>query len=97
MPGDSRNFQKYPPILFDEARRREFVDPAMLIQLIGLKTGAKVADFGAGGGFFSVPLGKIVGKRGVVHAVDINPNNLSIIRGKAIHAGSRSTSALNGS
>lgn len=87
MSGDSRNFQKYPPILFDEARRREFIDPVALIELIGLKTGAKVADFGAGAGFFSVPLGKTVGKRGVVHAIDINPNNLSIIRGKATHEG----------
>jgi hypothetical protein len=28
---DSRNLQKYPPILFDEARRREFIDPEILI------------------------------------------------------------------
>lgn len=87
MPSDSRNLQKYPPILFDEARRREFVDPENLIGLIELKNGQKVADFGAGAGFFSIPLGRAVGKRGTVYAIDINPNNLSIIRGKAAHEG----------
>lgn len=84
---DSRNLQKYPPILFDEARRREFIDPDPLIAQLGVKSGAKVADFGAGAGFFTTPLAKAAGKKGVVYAVDINPNNLSIIRGKAKHDG----------
>lgn len=87
MPDDSRNLQKYPPILFDEARRREFVDPDVLVDLIGLASGTSVADFGAGAGFFSIPLAHVVGLEGTVYAVDINPNNLSIIRGKANHEG----------
>lgn len=82
---DRRNLQKYPPILFDEARRREFIDPDALISGINLKSGSVVADFGAGAGFFSVPAAKAVGRRGTVYAVDINPNNLSIIHGKARH------------
>ena len=82
MGTDSRNLQKYPPILFDEARRREFVDPEALIDLINLQAGAVVADLGAGAGFFTIPLGRVVGAKGKVYAVDINPNNLSIIRGK---------------
>jgi ubiquinone/menaquinone biosynthesis C-methylase UbiE len=82
---DSRNLQKYPPVLFDEARRREFIDPEALVELVALKGGEQVADFGAGAGFFSIPLARAVGKKGKVYAIDINPNNLSIIRGKAAH------------
>jgi ubiquinone/menaquinone biosynthesis C-methylase UbiE len=44
-----------------------------------------VADFGAGAGFFSIPLARAVKPKGKVYAIDINPNNLSIIRGKAQH------------
>ncbi len=83
MSGDARNFQKYPPILFDEARRREFVNPDNLIELIAPRNGDRVADFGAGAGFFAIPLAKAVKPRGRLYAIDINPNNLSIIRGKA--------------
>lgn len=85
MADDPRNLQKYPPILFDEARRREFIDPDGLIKEVGIKSGNTIADFGAGAGFFSVPAARSVGAKGCVYAVDINPNNLSIIRGKAIH------------
>lgn len=82
---DTRNLRKYPPILFDEARRREFVDPESLVDLVALKPGERVADFGAGAGFFSIPLARAVTRKGVVYAVDINPNNLSIIASKAAH------------
>lgn len=82
---DRRNLQKYPPILFDEARRREFIDPDALVREIKLKAGQTVADFGAGAGFFSVPAAQAVGRRGTVHAIDVNPNNLSIIHGKSRH------------
>lgn len=82
---DRRNLQKYPPILFDEARRREFIDPDALIREVKLKAGQTVADFGAGAGFFTVPAAQAVGRRGTVHAIDVNPNNLSIIHGKSRH------------
>jgi ubiquinone/menaquinone biosynthesis C-methylase UbiE len=91
---DGRNLQKYPPILFDEARRREFVDPNVLVDLVKVGRGQKLADFGAGAGFFTIPLAKAVGSRGKVYAVDINPNNLSIIRGKAAHEGVTKTVVL---
>lgn len=86
-PSDARNLQKYPPILFDEARRREFIDPESVVDLVGIRPGERVADFGAGAGFFSIPLARAVGAKGTVYAIDINRNNLSIIRGKAKQAG----------
>lgn len=83
---DANQAQKYPPILFDEVRRREFIDPSIVVHLVEVKTGELVADLGAGAGFFTMPMATAVGEKGVVYAVDINPNNLSIIRGKAKHA-----------
>lgn len=74
--------RKYPPILFDEARRREFLDPHTVVEIAGVQNGDHVADFGAGAGFFTVPLAESAAPSGHVYALDINPNNLSIIRGK---------------
>lgn len=83
---DSRNLRKYPPILFDEVRRREFIDPEIVVDLVNVNKGELIGDLGAGAGFFTVPMAKAVGDKGQVYAVDINANNLSIIKGKASHA-----------
>jgi ubiquinone/menaquinone biosynthesis C-methylase UbiE len=39
-----------------------------------------VADIGAGTGYFSLPFAKLVGPRGKVHALDVEPEMLSLLR-----------------
>lgn len=48
-----------------------FLNPESLLVQAGLTRGMRVADFGAGNGFFSIPAAQIVGDQGAVWAVDI--------------------------
>jgi protein-L-isoaspartate O-methyltransferase len=53
-----------------------------LLPSLKLKPGDFVADIGAGSGFYTFPLSKIVGPKGRVFAVDIQPEMLKIIRSR---------------
>ncbi len=60
-----------------------FLEPARIVRNFGLKSGDHVADFGAGHGYFTIPLGQAVGPEGGVYAIDIQKPALDIIRSKA--------------
>jgi ubiquinone/menaquinone biosynthesis C-methylase UbiE len=51
-----------------------------LLPALGIKPGMVVADMGAGSGYYSFPLAKMVGPRGKVLAIDIQKEMLQIIR-----------------
>src|SRR5262249_36848497 len=53
-----------------------------LLPALKLKSGDYVADIGAGSGFYTFPLSKLVGPKGRVFAVDIQPEMLKIIRAR---------------
>ncbi|HZU35943.1 MAG TPA: class I SAM-dependent methyltransferase [Gemmataceae bacterium] len=54
--------------------------PSKLLKALKIKPGAVVADIGAGSGFFTFRLVRVIGKKGKVLAVDIQPEMLDIIR-----------------
>lgn len=51
-----------------------------LLPSLKIKPGDVVADIGAGSGFYTLKLADIVGPKGKVYAVDIQPEMLNIIR-----------------
>lgn len=53
--------------------KKSFVDPKEVIAVAGIKIGDKVADFGCGPGYFSLPASASVGESGVVYAFDVLP------------------------
>ena len=55
--------------------------PAEVIRAMGLKGGEVVVDLGCGTGWFARRLAKVVGPRGKVYAVDIQPEMLELLRG----------------
>jgi predicted methyltransferase len=57
---------------YDGFDRDEWQQPARVIADLALAPGAKVADLGAGGGYFTFPLAEAVGPQGLVFAVDID-------------------------
>lgn len=61
----------------------KFIKPDAIIQEIGIESGATVADFGCGGGYFSLPIAKKIGENGIVHSLDILPQSLEMIDGYA--------------
>ena len=59
-----------------------FLKPEEAIESWDVRPGEKVADFGCGAGFFSIPLGQIVGSNGKIYALDIRPEALEATRAK---------------
>lgn len=62
---------------------QEFLDPGQIVQNFGLKPGDHAADFGAGHGYFTMPLARAVGRNGKIWAIDIQPSSLDLIRSRA--------------
>lgn len=60
-----------------------FLNPKLVLEHIGIEESIKVGDFGCGHGYFSIPLGQMVGVGGKVYAVDIMPEVLEAVRSRA--------------
>lgn len=60
--------------------RDEWQQPDRVMDALGIADGSKVADIGAGGGWFTIRLARRVGPNGVVYAQDIQKEMLDSIR-----------------
>lgn len=60
--------------------RDEWQQPDRIMDALKIADGARVADIGAGGGWFTVRLAHRVGPNGVVYAEDIQPEMIEAIR-----------------
>lgn len=60
-----------------------FLDPLSIVAQFDLKDGMKVADFGSGGGYFTIYIAERVGSSGKVYALDILEEKLDNLRSKA--------------
>ena len=63
--------------------REELEKPEVVIQAMELRKGMLVAEIGAGTGFFSRRIAKVVGPTGRVYAQDIQPQMLEMLKGYA--------------
>jgi len=66
--------------------RRMAHDPARILSPF-VRAGDTVLDIGSGPGYFTVPMARMVGDRGLVFAVDIQPKMLEKTRRRAERAG----------
>jgi ubiquinone/menaquinone biosynthesis C-methylase UbiE len=66
--------------VFDDPSRDEWQKPQALVEALDLHAGARVADLGAGTGYFSRYLAAAVGSDGTVFAVDTEPNLVAHLR-----------------
>lgn len=60
---------------------------ATILSNLNLQTGMSVIDVGCGPGRLTIPIAKLIGKKGRVVAVDIQPGMLKIVRDKAAREG----------
>jgi arsenite methyltransferase len=61
--------------------------PNLILKVLKLQHGQKIADIGAGGGYFSLQFAEAVGTDGQVFAVDTNPQFLDFIKKAAKEKG----------
>ncbi len=64
----------------DRGERIEEENPDLALRALNIPAGAIVADVGAGSGYMSVRLAKLVGPTGKVYANDIQPQMLAMLR-----------------
>ena len=61
---------------------RMFVNPNRLLDTAGLRPGKTVLEVGCGPGFFTVPPAEILGEKGQLYTLDINPAAVEHVRQK---------------
>jgi len=77
-----------------EAVRRRRAPPEARLAEAGLAKGMKVADIGAGYGYFAFPAAEMVGEDGMVFAVEPNPKRAEEISRKAQERGVKNLKVL---
>lgn len=65
--------------IFEDPKRAERLQVDRVMDILGIKEGSRVADIGAGSGWFTVRAAKRVGTGGTVFAVEINKDFLDHI------------------
>ncbi len=80
----------------ERSGRDEEQRPDEIVRTMALKNGDVVADLGAGTGYFTRRLAKAVAPSGLVYAVDIQPEMLSILKSNVEKAGIRNVTPVLG-
>ncbi|MGE3956736.1 MAG: class I SAM-dependent methyltransferase [Vicinamibacterales bacterium] len=77
-----RQRRLFPPQdlgLLSAPDRDDWNKPDLIMDALGIADGARVADLGAGGGWFTIRLARRVGPNGIVYAQDIQPQMIEAI------------------
>ena len=77
--------------------RAAWQQPDLVMDALGIADGARVADLGAGGGWFTVRLAERVGPHGRVYAEDIQPQMRASIERRVSREGLTNVSVVLGS
>jgi len=60
-----------------------FLNAEKIVNTLSLQEGMKIADFGSGTGYFTILIGKEIGKQGIVYALDVQEMPLEAVQNKA--------------
>ncbi len=88
-----QNSAAYIAMLEDPARDA-YQKPHEVLMALELKDGERIADIGAGAGYFSLRFANHVGDRGVVYAVDISPEMIAHLEARTKQAGVRNVRTI---
>ncbi len=84
-----------PWLIRDEREREERC--SLMLTNLGVKRGMTVCDMGCGNGFYSLQLAKMVGDKGTVLGVDIQPEMLKLLRERMESQGIENVTPILGS
>jgi ubiquinone/menaquinone biosynthesis C-methylase UbiE len=73
----------FPPLnlgVLEGADREQWNKPEQIMDALKIADGSKVAEIGAGGGWFIIRLAHRVNQRGIVYAEDVQPEMIEAIR-----------------
>jgi ubiquinone/menaquinone biosynthesis C-methylase UbiE len=79
---------------FTEHLRALFQNPFEAVKEMGVLEGQKVIDVGAGKGYLTIPAAEVVGKTGVVYAVEPDPARSQVIRERVASEGLQNVKVL---
>lgn len=82
MAGGGHKFEVAHRAHLDSEERRSYLDAPAILRGFRLRAGMRVADVGAGTGFFALPAAELVGRAGRVFAVDLSPEMLEDLQAK---------------
>jgi predicted methyltransferase len=74
--------------------RDRWQQPERVVRALAVRPGSRVADLGAGGGYFTFRLADAVGPEGVVYAVDVDPGMVGWVRDRAAREERRNVEAI---
>jgi ubiquinone/menaquinone biosynthesis C-methylase UbiE len=89
----------FPPeqlVLLEAPDRDEWQQPDKIMDRLNIADGARVADIGAGGGWFTIRLARRVGPNGRVFAEDIQPQMIEAIRRRVVREGLKNVTPMLG-
>ena len=79
---NERTFHHHHHARLDAPERQSWLSTDEVLAALGLSRGQRIADVGAGTGYFARPLAQAVGPEGWVAAVDLQPEMLALLRDK---------------
>lgn len=74
--------------------RDRWQQPERVIEVLDIVPGARIADLGAGGGYFTFRLAAATGPDGMVYAIDVDPAMLAYLRERAAERGARNVEVI---
>ena len=84
---DSPTLGNLKRLVYETPGRDGWAQPDRVVDTLALAPGQRVADVGAGGGYFAFRLARTVGPTGRVFAVDVDPALLAYVEREAAERG----------
>ena len=72
---------------FMSEERKQWHNPETILKNVGVIKGMTMADLGSGPGFFTIPMAKAIGEKGLVYAVDSNVSMLNALKENIARSG----------
>jgi ubiquinone/menaquinone biosynthesis C-methylase UbiE len=79
---NDRTFKHTEAHKLEDPERLKWLSPADVLARLELREGMRVADIGAGTGYFTIPVARAIGASGRVFAVDLQSEMLDLMREK---------------